>query len=94
MNLINLLRHIIHRKVTHVWTNLQPKAEVENVVENMHQKKVKSKNQQSSEAIEFKGLFRGGWEKTSYPGISAEGYRQKHKMQVASKKVYWKKTFS
>ena len=56
--------------------------------------KICIKNQQSSEAIEFKGLFRGGWEKTSYPGISAEGYRQKHKMQVASKKVYWKKTFS
>ena len=28
--------------------------------------------------------------KMSYPGISAEGYQQKHKMQVASKKVYWK----
>ena len=33
-----------------------------------------------------------GWmRKTSYPGISAEGYRQKHEMQVASKKIYWKK---
>ena len=31
-----------------------------------------------------------GWEKTSYQGISREGYRQKHEMQVASKKVYWK----
>ena len=31
-----------------------------------------------------------GWEKNSYPQISAEGYQQKHKMQVASKKVYWK----
>ena len=28
--------------------------------------------------------------KMSYPGISAEGYQQKHKMQVASKKGYWK----
>ena len=31
-----------------------------------------------------------GWEKTSYPGISAERYVQKYEMQVASKKVYWK----
>ena len=31
-----------------------------------------------------------GWEKNSYPQISAEGYWQKQKMQVASKKVYWK----
>ena len=31
-----------------------------------------------------------GWEKSSYPGISAEGYRWKHEMQVASKKSYWK----
>ena len=31
-----------------------------------------------------------GWEKTLYLGISAEGYRRKHEMQVASKKVYWK----
>ena len=31
-----------------------------------------------------------GSEKTSYPGISAGGYRWKHEMQVASKKVYWK----
>ena len=31
-----------------------------------------------------------GWEKTSYPGISAEGYQRKYEMQVASKKVYWK----
>ena len=29
-----------------------------------------------------------GWEKTSYPGISAERYVQKYEMQVASKKVY------
>ena len=28
-----------------------------------------------------------GWEKTSYPGISAEGYRRKYEVQVASKKV-------
>ena len=34
--------------------------------------------------------FQDGLEKTSYSGISAEGYRQKHEMQVASKKVYWK----
>ena len=27
-----------------------------------------------------------GWEKTSYPGISAEGYRWKHEVEVASKK--------
>ena len=31
-----------------------------------------------------------GWEKTSYPGISAEGYQQKHEMKVASKNIYWK----
>ena len=31
-----------------------------------------------------------GWEKTSYAGMSAEGYWQKHEMQVTSKKVYWK----
>ena len=31
-----------------------------------------------------------GSEKTSYPGISAEGYVQKYEMQVASRKVYWK----
>ena len=35
-------------------------------------------------------IYQDGWEKTSYPGISAEGYRRKHEMQVASKKVYWK----
>ena len=31
-----------------------------------------------------------GWEKTSYPGMSAEACRGKHEMQLASKKVYWK----
>ena len=31
-----------------------------------------------------------GWEKNSFPGILGEGYQQKHEMQVASKKVYWK----
>ena len=31
-----------------------------------------------------------GWGKTSCLGISAEGYWQKHEMQVFSKKVYWK----
>ena len=31
-----------------------------------------------------------GWEKTLYLGISAEGYRRKHEMQVASKKFCWK----
>ena len=31
-----------------------------------------------------------GWEKTSCPGISADGYQQKHEVQVASKKVYRK----
>ena len=31
-----------------------------------------------------------GWEKNSYPGISAERYQRKHEMHVASKKVYWK----
>ena len=30
------------------------------------------------------------WEKTSYLGIADEGYRQKHEMQVASKKACWK----
>ena len=28
--------------------------------------------------------------KTSYTGISAEGYQRKHEMQVASKKINWK----
>ena len=30
------------------------------------------------------------WEKTSYLGISAEGYRWNHETEVASKKVCWK----
>ena len=34
--------------------------------------------------------FQDGWEKTSYPGISAKAYWREHEMQVASKKVYWK----
>ena len=40
--------------------------------------KICIKNQWSSKATESKGLFHDGWEKTSYQGISAEGYRQKH----------------
>ena len=31
-----------------------------------------------------------GWAETSYPGISAEGYWQKHEMQVGLKKICWK----
>ena len=34
--------------------------------------------------------YQDGWEKTSYPGISADGYWRKHEGQVASEKVYWK----
>ena len=32
-----------------------------------------------------------GWKRKNFtPGISAEGYQQKHEMQVASETVYWK----
>ena len=31
-----------------------------------------------------------GWMRKNFiPGMSAEGQRQKHKMEVTSKKVYW-----
>ena len=40
----------------------------------------------SQKRFQFSGWVR----KTSYPGISAEEYQQKHEIQVASKKVYWK----
>ena len=48
--------------------------------------------QKTSKPFKKKNVFNSqdGWEKTSYTGMSAEGYWQKHEMQVTSKKVYWK----
>ena len=37
-----------------------------------------------------KKCFLGWMRKSSYPGISDEGYWQNHEMEVASKKVCWK----
>ena len=90
MHLINLLGHIVHRKVTHVWTTLQPKAAdlfkyMGTFVENMLSKINGVQKQQNLR------LFRDGWEKPLYGGISGEGYRQKHETQVVSKKFYWRK---
>ena len=56
MHLINLSGHIVHRKVTHVWINLQPKAaDLFKYVDTSW--KICIKNQGSSKATESKGLF-------------------------------------